>query len=211
MFGYKNVFWTELDDQALGIFKGQLGVMAMTNLPVKKFEKIRAGDRNFIKTALKFRKTELDVFTIHLNHLNEEKRIKETKALLEFVKNVRTIVVGDFNTIDEEDLEKTKKVTENPIIKLGSMVKGSRGIIRGMYPASITKLLKQAGLTDWGAGKGNTFPTFKIPLILNGPAARLDYVFGSKHIELISFQVLYQKKFEKLSDHYPILVDLKMM
>ena len=210
MFGYSQVFLTELEDKNLPFCRNKLGVLTMTNDHEVKFEKIRAYDRNFIKTTLTTKNIELDIFSIHLNHLGEEIRKKEASALLKYNRSRPTIIVGDFNTIDEADLETTKRITDNPIIKLGTMIKKSRPIIKGMYPATVTKIFKQAGLTDWGEGKGNTYPSFKVPLILNGPAARLDYAFGSKDIKLIKFEVLKHKKYDQLSDHYPILVEIEV-
>jgi len=210
-FGFENVYMTDFEDKGSKHKNGQLGLVVMTNLTVNRFEKFRAYDRNFIKTSVTVGDKKLDVFSIHLNHASEEKRAKETQKILDLVKiNSPTIITGDFNTIDKDDLVDTRKMTDHPIIKVGSIIKKSRPIIVGMYPATITQKFVEARLTDFGKDRGNTFPTFRVPLVLKRPAARLDYAFGSKEVKLLSFKVLRDKKFEKLSDHYPILVEINL-
>jgi endonuclease/exonuclease/phosphatase family metal-dependent hydrolase len=208
MFGFKESYMANFNDEGLKHFPGQLGSAVMTNLTVKKFEKIKVYDRHFLKTTIEDRGKTLEIFTVHLNHAAENKRQMETEELLKKVTKNPTLILGDFNTIDVDELERTRKVTDQPVVKIGSQVKGVRWIIEGMYPASITKMFSEAGLRDLGKGRGNTYPTFKVPLFLKEPAARLDYAFGSKDLDLKSFKVLNEKKFEGLSDHYPILVEI---
>lgn len=210
IFGYKYAVWTPSYDGKLEHNRGQLGVMIMTNLTVKGYEILKAEGRNFMTTTVGTTKNDVDIVTVHLNYASETKREKETREVLKRVRKGPTIIVGDFNTIDADDLEATRKVTDYFVIRAGSTIKGVRKIITEMYKSSITQLYKSAGMRDLGKGRGNTFPTFKIPLVLQKPAARLDYAFGSEQIKLINFEVLRDKKFDKLSDHYPILVEIEI-
>ena len=200
IFGYKNVFSVKLEDERLKIKGHDNGVTVLTKLPVEKFEAVRLFNRNAIKTTI----NGIDIFTTYLDDMNEDTRIKQTKSLLELVKpNVPTIIAGDLNTFDQDDVKKsTLKLQDffdkNP--KLEEM----KTVINSMARAEVVEMFKSRGFIDMGKKSGNTVPSKLFPIKFNEPIMRLDYGFCTPDIKIESFEVLRDEVFDRLSDHFPI-------
>lgn len=201
IFGYPKVHMVKLEDQRL-IEKGHdNGVTVLSRFPDAKIESIWLDTRNAIKTHAEG----VDIFSVYLDDISENTRIKQVKAALNLVdSSIPTIITGDLNTFDEHDLNEAR----NNLIELGQRypgpIKNMVASLNEMKRAEVTQILKENGFTDLGKNAGNTVPAKLFPLPVEKPVIRLDYAFGNSRVRLEDFKVLTDPKFGNLSDHYPI-------
>ena len=198
IFGYKNAFLVKLDDERL-IEKGHdNGITVLTNLEVKNFEKIRLFNRNAIKTKVVFGGKEIDIFSIYLDDLSEDVRLKQIENLFELIdKNRATIFMGDLNTLDVND--------KTVIPKANSYLDK---VFEEMSQGKVINFIKENGFVDSDVEKLKTVPTKLYPIKLDAPIFRLDYIFYNQYLKSKSFKVLMGEIFDKTSDHFPIEVEL---
>src|SRR3989344_7755132 len=201
IFGYPFVQPIKLDDERLIGIGHDNGVTVFSQIAGTEMQTIWLATRNAIKTKV----GGIDIFTIYLDDVNEDTRIKQIKAVLELVDiYTPTIITGDLNTFDRGDLEQTNKQLEVLGYKFPGPMKSMKRSLNEMKRGEVTKILVNAGFIDMGKGKGNTVPAKLFPLPVNDPVLRLDYAFGNNLIKLEEFKVLTDEKYGNLSDHYPI-------
>ncbi len=203
LFGYPYAHCVKLDDERL-ISKGHdNGITVFSQLKDTSIQTIRLDTRNAVQISI----DHLEIFSVYLDDLSEDVRVKQVNALHKFVNpNTPTIIAGDLNTIDFDDLEQTNKNIKELSQKFPGPMKNIEQSLTEMKRAEVTKLLKDNEFIDLGKDMGNTVPAKLFPLPIENPILRIDYAFGSKQIKLQTFEVLTDDKFGKLSDHYPILV-----
>ncbi len=197
MFGYKNVFMVKLNDERL-IKKGHdNGITVMTNLEVSSFSEVRLFNRNAIKTELNVDGRKVDIFSIYLDDVSEDTRLEQVRSLFGLMSSNPTVFMGDLNTMDGDD--KTKLPILGNILDV---------VFREMSRGEVIKLIKENGFIDTNLVRMKTVPTKLFPIKTDGPLARLDYIFYRGNIECKNFEVLSREMFEKMSDHFPIRVDI---
>ncbi len=201
IFDYQYIRMVKLDDQRL-ITKGHdNGITVFSQIAGTETQTIWLATRNAIRTKV----GGIDIFSIYLDDVNEDTRIKQIQAVLELVDtHTPTIITGDLNTFDNDDLAETNKQLEALGHKFPGPMKSMEGSLNEMKRGEVTKILTNAGFVDLGKGKGNTVPAKLFPLPVNGPVLRLDYAFGNNLIKLEEFKILTDEKYGNLSDHYPI-------
>ena len=198
IFGYKNIFMVKLDDERL-IKKGHdNGITVMTNLDVLNFIQIRLFNRNAIKTTVNFKDKKIDIFSIYLDDMSEDTRLKQVESLFGFIDKTPTIFMGDLNTIDGDDK------TILPI--LGNSLDG---VFREMSRGEVIKFIRNNDFMDTNLERTKTVPTKLFPIKISEPIARLDYIFYRGDFKVKSFDVLRGDLFDKMSDHFPVRVSLE--
>ncbi|MCW1949404.1 MAG: endonuclease/exonuclease/phosphatase family protein [Candidatus Shapirobacteria bacterium] len=199
MFGYKNVFMVKLDDERL-IEKGHdNGITVMTNLEVANFSQVRLFNRNAIKTELKVGGNLVDIFSVYLDDVSEDTRLKQMKSLLDLMSDKPTVFMGDLNTMDMDD--KTKIPILGNILDM---------VFKEMSRGEVISLIKQNGFSDTNSLRFKTVPTKLFPIKTDGALARLDYIFYRGNFECRNFEVITGELFEKISDHFPVKANLEL-
>jgi len=201
IFGYPNVHMVKLEDQRL-IEKGHdNGVAVLSQFHDVQMETIWLATRNAIKTRVEG----MDIFSVYLDDISEDTRIKQIKAVLALVDpNIPTIITGDLNTFDKHDLNETKSNLDELSRRYPGPMKSMETSLNEMKRGEVTQLLKINGFRDLGKDAGTTVPAKLFPLPVEKPVIRLDYAFGNSRVKLEDFKVLTDPKFGNLSDHYPI-------
>lgn len=206
LFGYKNVYMVKLEDERLKLKGHDNGLTVLTRLPVSKFETIRMFSRNAIKTSIKG----VDIYTTYLDDISEDTRLVQINSLLsQTVTGVPAIIIGDLNTIDESDLVEARKQIEAMFV-INPETKVMEPVLTEMMRGEVTKKIKSVGFIDMGIGKGKTTPSKLFPYKIDDPIIRLDYGFSTPEIKIENFQVLRDKVYDQLSDHFPIKMRVKL-
>jgi endonuclease/exonuclease/phosphatase family metal-dependent hydrolase len=208
IFGYPNVHMVKLEDQRL-IKKGHdNGVAVLSRFPDTKIESIWLTTRNGIKTRV----DGIDIFSVYLDDVSEDTRIKQVQAVLDLVDpNFPTIITGDLNTFDENDLDEAKTNLDELSRRYPKPMKSMEAPLNEMKRVEVTQILGNNGFTDLGKNAGNTVPAKLFPLRVEKPIIRLDYAFGNNKVRLEDFKVLADDKFGNLSDHYPIWMRVSIL
>jgi endonuclease/exonuclease/phosphatase family metal-dependent hydrolase len=201
IFGYPYVHTAKLEDERL-IAKGHdNGVTVFSRVPETRMQTIRLVTRNAVSTNA----GGIDIFSTYLDDVSEDTRIKQIEEVLKLVNsNIPTIITGDLNTIDLDDLAETNKNIKDLVRKFPGPMKSMEHSLNEMKRCEVTKMLVKNGFADLGKGKGNTTPAKLFSLPTDEPIVRLDYAFGSRQSKLEEFKVLTDEKYGNLSDHYPI-------
>jgi len=210
-FSYKRAYCINLNDNRLKKKGHSNGITILTNLPVEYFETISLKTRDAIKTTLQINGEKLDIFTVYLDDLSENTRIKQTQALLKNINRKRpTIVMGDLNTLSQNDVPKTnplidKFATDNP-----QLIESLLPVLNEMKRGDVIKQLEMFGLKDAGKNGEPTAPTKLFPAIIKNAILRIDYAFHTDNVRVKNFKVLTDSLFSQTSDHYPIVFDINV-
>ncbi|OGK11470.1 hypothetical protein A2954_06370 [Candidatus Roizmanbacteria bacterium RIFCSPLOWO2_01_FULL_37_12] len=211
MFSYKKAYCINLNDNRLKKKGHNNGITVLTNLPVLKFDTITIQTRDAIKTTLKINESEMDIFTVYFDDLSEDTRRSQAQALLTYITlNRPTVVMGDYNTMDIEDIPKA-----NPLIDaLGKenpqLFENLLPVLNEMKRGEVIKTLRKYGLKDADMNREPTVPTSLFPAKVNKAILRIDYAFHTDNIDVQNFSVLKDSLFDQTSDHYPIVFDVKI-
>ncbi|QQS38385.1 endonuclease/exonuclease/phosphatase family protein [Candidatus Woesebacteria bacterium] len=201
IFEYPCVQSVKLNDQRL-IKKGHdNGITVFSRVAGTEIQTVCLATRNAIKTHI----VGIDVFSVYFDDVSEDTRIKQTQTVLKLVDpNIPTIITGDLNTFDEQDLTETVNNLNELAQKYPGPMKSMEASLTEMERGEVTKLLVNNGFVDLGLSKGNTVPAKLFPLPTDEPILRIDYAFGNSQVKLEEFKVLTEEKYGNLSDHYPI-------
>lgn len=206
LFGYKKSFQITLQDKRISPLAG---IAVLSNLPVKRFQSCRLENRNCLKAEVVCKGKIIDIFTVYLDDLKEETRIKQVKALLKLVKPKPTIIMGDLNSVCPEDVPQLK-LNWKKFLEAHTDFKKRKDFdsyftpaFKSFCTARVIPKIRSFGFLEVGAQEGNTFPT---PLFLNCPVpySRIDYIFYNSFLKVKKFQVYKKGIFNKASDHYPV-------
>jgi endonuclease/exonuclease/phosphatase family metal-dependent hydrolase len=133
---------------------------------------------------------DLWVFNTHFDHVGEEARIYSTDLITQFIdslnmtRNLPVILMGDFNTTDYND-------GYSPFVNAG---------------LEDSQLLSLQQPTYGPEGTYNNFE------ILKPATQRIDYIFVNAKIQVLKYGVLTDSKTGRFpSDHFPVLVELKLI
>jgi len=210
IFSYTKAYCVNLNDKRLKKKGHNNGITVLTNIPAKKLT-ITIQTRDAIKTTLKINGSELDIFTVYLDDLSEETRVKQTKALLKNIDKERpTIIMGDLNTLDLNDISKAQHFIDEFAEGNPRLYEGMKPVLIEMKRGEVIKRLKKFGLNDAGKNGGPTAPTKLFPAKINEPILRIDYALHTKSVMVKNFKVMRGSLFDETSDHYPIVFDAKV-
>jgi endonuclease/exonuclease/phosphatase family metal-dependent hydrolase len=177
------------------------GLTVFSQIPDTRTQTIRLVTRNAVSVTV----GGINIFSIYLDDVSEETRIKQIEAALKLVNpNTPILITGDLNTIDPNDLAETNIKIAELARKFPELVKNKENSLNEMKRGEVTRLLISRGFSDLGKEAGNTYPAKLFPLLVDAPIARFDYAFGSSQIKPEEFKVLTDAKYGNLSDHYPI-------
>ncbi|MCL4384072.1 hypothetical protein M1116_01305 [Patescibacteria group bacterium] len=208
-FGYQKVFSIDLNDGRMKNFEADSGITVMTNFEQVIFQTVRLDNCQAIKTEIREEEKTWEIFAVYLEVVEEEIRKAQIKALLQLVDPKKaTILIGDFNSIDGKDLSWPTKC----LLRSGAKVIGDRTFKRAipeMMRGEGTALIKAQGFQDADPKRRPTIPSKLFVLPIPFPLLRLDYGFYNQRVKPINFEVLRGPLFEKTSDHYPILWEVK--
>lgn len=203
IFGYPNVFSIPLKDRRLEIKGHDNGITVFTKSPDTHFETVRIRTRNAVKTRVLGN----DIFSVYLDDVSEDTRLKQAKSILKLINiKIPTLVTGDMNTFDLVDLPETIQNLKILETMFPGQMKSMANSLSQMKRAQVTESFKNAGLFDLGKGKGNTVPAKLFPLKTDKPIVRIDYAFANNLLKLEDFRVLTGQTYGDLSDHYPIFM-----
>ena len=212
LFGYKKAYCINLNDIRLKEKGHNNGITVLTNLPVDQFKTITLETRDAIKTTLQINNNELDIFTVYLDDLSEDVRVKQTRTLLKYVDQTKpTIIMGDLNTISLGDIKKLTPLIDKFAANNRQLYESMKSVLNEMKRGEVTKIFKENKLLDADKDGETTAPTRLFPAKIEGSVLRIDYAFHTNKIHVSDFKVLKDLIFDKTSDHYPIVfnIDIK--
>ncbi len=149
------------------------------------------------------------VAVTHLAYQNEDRRLVDVSFLLGALGAMRkTILIGDMNSISPTDAAKPEPILKR-LRKAGIAKFGTDGLRTDVIRELLTAgLIDSARLSRKSPGrsvptKSNTDFDHAVPL-------RLDYTFVTKDLKsrVRSAQVVRTRLTDRISDHYPVLLDL---
>jgi len=206
MFNYKQVYCISLEDNRLKEVGHDNGITVMANVDNISFKTIDLKTRNAVKSLVKHNNQEFMLFSLYLDDLEEDTRLKQVKSIKkELAKDSPQLIMGDLNTFSPKDAEDTRKAIEE-ILEQKPEFKKLRKQIGDMARGEVIQYLMDLGFKDASAKYDNTFPTSLSPLG-NKPLGRLDYCLY-KNLNIKDFEVFRGELCERTSDHYPILVEI---
>ena len=211
IFGYKNAYCINLNDERLKKKGHSTGITVLTNLPVESFETISLGTRDAIKTDIRINNNKLDIFTVYLDDLDEDTRIGQINALLSQRQDSSTIIMGDLNTLSPDEATRltpliNKFFTEHPNLSESFMP-----VLDEMKRGEVTRILERHRFLDADKNGTPTAPSKLFPVRIESALFRVDYAFHTKDIQISNFKVPKDSILDQTSDHYPIVfeVDIK--
>lgn len=205
LFEYKHAYSVSLDDERLKRSGADNGITILSNIDNTAFETINLKTRNAIKTTVDTKNSTINLYSVYLDDLSENTRMQQISELLKDISNAPTIVTGDLNTFSPEDLEKTTKLAEK-FLANNPRFEELRPVLNEMAKTEVIKALFERGFKDASTEHKSTYPTL-LANSSNKPFVRVDYCLY-KNLEIKNFDVLYEKIFDKTSDHYPILIEI---
>ncbi len=165
-------------------------------------------DYLWIRTKIEISKKILMIDTIHPfpKRTDETSRYGWIKKIIKDKKEPY-IIAGDFNSLSHKDDYDKEELLKWFKIKIPDNYKEK---VENMLTSKTTKLLEKEGLIDSLKIFNKEFiPTHPTSIRID-PALRLDYIFCSKDIKIISSKVIKNKMSEKASDHYPIITEIEI-
>lgn len=154
------------------------------------------------------------VVSTHLSPFDASKRLSEVDKLLAALPhNVPVLLAGDLNAIAPGD---ASRVTPWALDALRG--DGPNNLVDGAADTRVVSRLLRAGFMDLGASDGRTQPTAPTPLARRPGESRahvlrrqlrIDFIFASKRLAARCGQAtsIRTRTTERLSDHYPVMVD----
>ena len=200
IFGYKNINIIDMEDTRVA---KNIGVTVMTNVDVREFNIVRAFNRNCIETRLE----NCYVYTVYLDDVSEDTRLSEIQSLLEQIK-YPALIHGDLNTFTREDLPKMESREKIFMHKNPKLSLKLKSVVEDMKRGEVIDLIKSKGFKDGFDNYSPTMPTRLFPAQVTKPFIRVDYMLYSKGLKVESPQVYQGDLYDKVSDHFPISLDL---
>jgi len=160
--------------------------------------------------AVEFGNELLNIFLTHLTPGTEDSRMREMSQILSYVNSSdRVVIMGDLNSLSPHDPYRDSELLE--IFRKSEIQKFGVDTIR----KDLISKLQSAGFKDSSVLTDSPFePT--VPTRFNSDPAhatelRLDYVFLNRAVQkrLFKYDVLKTSETDQISDHYPVLVELR--
>lgn len=207
IFGYKNAYCINLNDERLRKLGHNNGITILSNLDDINFKTVSLGSRDCAQSEFFHNGQKIKLFSLYLDDLSENVRVDQLNNLGKHLGDkLKVIIMGDLNTISPRDSEETKKrinkfITKNPKF---SFLKNQ---FMDMARAEVIKKLSSASFKDASKNSDCTAPT-KLTGLSEKPLLRLDYCFY-KNLSIKDFKVLTGDIYEEASDHFPILIEFE--
>jgi endonuclease/exonuclease/phosphatase family metal-dependent hydrolase len=206
LFGYTYVENVSLGDERLQKLGHDNGVAVLTRLPVADSEVIRMHNRNALLTTICLNDQPVDVVTLYLDDVNEETRMFQIRALLSHLRVSRpTILMGDLNTMDTKELQKSRSLIKAISTKHKEVTRLLWPKLLSLQEGTVIPLLRAHGFTDAATEHVPNVPTTLLGKEIKHPVFRLDYIFCTDSINCSPTEVVFGDIFQKSSDHYPIM------
>lgn len=205
LFGYKQALSVNLNDARLKKLGHNNGITVLSNIENTVFETINLGTRNGILSSVQTPTGLLNVFSLYLDDLAEDSRLKQLEELKRYLTNTPTLVSGDLNTLSPKDLLENKTRIDS-FLKQNPKYFSLTSLLEDMARTEVISGLTNLGFSDTDSNYYPTFPT-KLTSLSEVPLIRIDF-FLSKDIEVKRCETLYGDLYDKASDHYPLLLEI---
>ncbi|MFH1186588.1 MAG: endonuclease/exonuclease/phosphatase family protein [Candidatus Levyibacteriota bacterium] len=208
LFGYKKAYCINLNDSRLRKKGHNNGITVLTNIPIKHFETISLKTRDAIKTTLQINNNKLDIFTVYLDDLSEDVRVKQAQILLQHVNQKKpTIIIGDLNTLSPSEITKVTPLINKLFVRYPQLSESLIPVLEEMKRGEVIKMLEENRFQDANRACTPTVPSKLFPIKTERAFLRLDYAFHTKNIQISNFSVPRDSIFDQTSDHYPIIFE----
>ncbi len=187
--------------------------------PIEDVQRIIEG---FHHGLLRVRIKQIYFYVIHLHPSNWETRKSEITLILQDIEKLpedsEVILAGDFNTFSPLDSTYYSHGKLEPFFNERDSMYKENNLDRGKLDYSVIQDLMNSGLVDLEASLRSSsylfpgsFPTLIEKEGEHGDQRRLDYVFASENLtkQLIRAKIVTSDTALILSDHLPVIVDLK--
>lgn len=185
--------------------------------PIRDVKRFREG---FHHGAMRVQVADYYIYILHLHPSDWEVRIRETQLLIRDAKTLprdaQVILAGDFNTFSPLDAAHYDTLVDiEPFFARLDERPGAKNLRDGKLDYTPLKLLQEAGYIDQEARFrdrfGGTFPTQIEKEGEHGDLRRLDYVFTNPALspQVVNAWSIRDAKTHQLSDHYPVILDLR--
>lgn len=189
--------------------------------PIEDICRITEG---FHHGLLRVRIQEMYIYVIHLHPSNWETRKAEIKQILQDIEELPTdskvILAGDFNTFSPLDSIYYVHGRLEPFFDERDLLYKEKNLDNGQLEYSVIQEVLDVGFIDLEASSRSSsynftgsFPTLIEKEGEHGDQRRLDYVFVSKNLaqKVTNAKIISSDTTSILSDHLPLVVDLKQM
>ena len=145
IFEYASAYMVKLEDQRLIVKGHDNGITVLTKNPDAKMSAIWLSTRNAIKTHV----AGIDIFSVYFDDVSEDTRIKQTKVLLQLVNpDVPTIITGDLNTFEKQNLNKTVNNLSKLTHRYPEQMKNMEISLNEMKRGEVIQLLNSCRFVD---------------------------------------------------------------
>jgi len=188
--------------------------------PIEDVQRIMEG---FHHGLLRVRIEHIYYYVIHLHPSNWETRKSEINQILKDIeklpKDSKVILAGDFNTFSPLDSIYYSHGRLEPFFNDRDSLYNERNLNQGELDYSVIQDLMDYGLVDLEASLRSSsylfpgsFPTLVEKEGEHGDQRRLDYVFASADLvkQVVRAEIITSDTALILSDHLPVIVDLRL-
>lgn len=177
-------------------------IATFSKKPIRGCEKLKS---DLHHGALIVTLSDLHICNLHLNPFSESERVKEVKKILSHLHRKNILVGGDFNSLSKKDEYDKEKLIES-FNKTQLAKFGEEKILFDCIQV-VERTLNDMYI-NYGSGKGYTVPTGFNEDDAHMSKLRLDYFFGRViGKDVIDVKVLRNRRTERISDHYPVLLE----
>ena len=188
--------------------------------PIEDVQRIKEG---FHHGLLRVKIKQIYFYVIHLHPSNWETRKSEINLILQDIENLpkdsEVILAGDFNTFSPLDSIYYSHGKLEPFFNERDSMYKEKNLNKGKLDYTVIQDLMDYGLVDLEASLRNSsykfpgsFPTLVEKEGEHGDQRRLDYVFASENLakQVTRAEIITSDTALILSDHLPVIVDLKL-
>jgi len=185
-------------------------VAILSKHPLKKVHELHPLMRAGIAAIIDSESGEIYITGTHLTPYSEELRVPEIELLISDQKDYpNRILMGDMNSLSQNDNYSSSIVQDFNEPQLKKFTKA------GCLLFEIIEKIEASGYTDAAVELSlqseNTAPTLSNTDVTHAKT-RLDYIFVSPSLKkrLVRYSVIKNELTEQASDHYPVLIELKL-
>jgi len=188
--------------------------------PIEDMQRIKEG---FHHGLLRVKIEQIYFYVIHLHPSNWETRKSEIDLILQDIEKLPTdskvILAGDFNTFSPLDSTYYSHGRLEPFFNERDLLYGEVNLNKGELDYTVIQEVLDFGLIDLEASMRNSsfrfpgsFPTLVEKEGEHGDQRRLDYIFASRNLagKVTKAEIISSDTAFILSDHLPVLVDIKL-
>jgi endonuclease/exonuclease/phosphatase family metal-dependent hydrolase len=186
------------------------GTAILSRFPIQNLKDETTDKRTFIKCEIVG--PNIFLYITHPHPILSE--IEKEKFIDDRLRNLKKpcLLVGDFNSLSDDDIYEEEKLTKAFIKVMGEKAKIK---IKDMLQCLTIKAVKKHGLLDTFILDKKPKPwDYTIPTDFLSPdknsGIRIDYIFCSPEIKVIEAEIVKNQWTEKGSDHYPVTAVLNI-